>query len=147
MTYQKGFSTDLHGGLQITGSNCRTGVSGISFRGVYRAPIGTTKREASYKCSVNVARSIGASTDHSRARKYIPTESQAISVFNLAPLLLQSLDVHFYISTGRFHDCGYLAGRAVLGGGGYRSLRGKLGVLEDLSLKASESLYVREFSI
>lgn len=96
--YQKGFNTDLHGGLQITGSNCKTGVSGISFRGVYKAPIGTTKREASYKSSVKLLRGIVASTDHSRTREDIPTESKTISIFNLTPLLLQSLNVHFDIS-------------------------------------------------
>jgi hypothetical protein len=33
-THQKGFRTDLHGALQITGSNCKRGVSGFSLRGV-----------------------------------------------------------------------------------------------------------------
>jgi len=50
-TYQKGFKTDLHGALQMTGSNCSRGLSGFSLRGVYKAPIGTTKREASWVCS------------------------------------------------------------------------------------------------
>lgn len=52
--YQKGFNTDLHGCLQITGSNCKIGVSGFSFRGVYKAPMGTTRREASYAVSVSI---------------------------------------------------------------------------------------------
>jgi hypothetical protein len=46
--YAYGFKTALHGCLQVTGSYCRRGVSGFSFKGVYRAPIGTTSREASY---------------------------------------------------------------------------------------------------
>lgn len=45
--YAKGLSTALQGALQATGSYRRTGVSGFSFKGVYKAPIGTTSREAS----------------------------------------------------------------------------------------------------
>lgn len=45
--YAKGFSTALQGALQVTGSYCKSGVSGFSLRGVYKAPIGTTSREAS----------------------------------------------------------------------------------------------------
>lgn len=47
-TYQNGFNTDRQGCLQVTGSNWRRGVSGFSFNGVYNAPIGTTRRDASY---------------------------------------------------------------------------------------------------
>jgi hypothetical protein len=32
--YQNGFNTERQGCLQVTGSNCRSGVSGFSFRGV-----------------------------------------------------------------------------------------------------------------
>lgn len=33
-TYAKGFNTARHGCLQVTGSYCRNGVSGFSFKGV-----------------------------------------------------------------------------------------------------------------
>lgn len=33
----------------MTGSYCKSGVSGFSLRGVYKAPIGTTSREASFE--------------------------------------------------------------------------------------------------
>lgn len=46
-SYAKGFSTALHGCLQVTGSYCNKGESGISFRGVYRTAGGTTRRLAS----------------------------------------------------------------------------------------------------
>ena len=45
--YQKGFKTERQGCLQVTGSKARTWLSGLSFRGVYRAPMGTTSLEAS----------------------------------------------------------------------------------------------------
>lgn len=74
--YQKGFRTDLHGALQITGSNCNNGLSGFSLRGVYRAPMGTTRREASYDLSVRytASRNRLSITDHSRTGENIPTE-------------------------------------------------------------------------
>lgn len=46
-TYQKGFKRARHVCLQVTGSYCRRGVSGFSFKGVYNAPMGTTSLEAS----------------------------------------------------------------------------------------------------
>lgn len=45
---QKGLRTDRQGCLQVTGSNCRRGVSDFSFKGVYRAPMGTTSLDASW---------------------------------------------------------------------------------------------------
>ena len=48
MTYQKGFRTARQGALQETGSYWSSGVSVFSFKGVYRAPMGTTSLEASY---------------------------------------------------------------------------------------------------
>lgn len=49
-TWQKGFRTARHGALQVTGSYWRRGVpSCFSFKGVYRAPIGTTRRLASMR--------------------------------------------------------------------------------------------------
>jgi hypothetical protein len=47
VTYQYGLSTPLHGARHTTGSYCSNGVSVFSFKGVYRAPMGTTRREAS----------------------------------------------------------------------------------------------------
>lgn len=46
-THAKGFNTALQGCLQVSGSYWSRGVSGFSFNGVYKAPIGTTKRLAS----------------------------------------------------------------------------------------------------
>ena len=60
-TDQNGFRTERHGCLQVTGSNCSNGDSGFSLRGVYRAPMGTTRREAS--CEVGQASSQSARLD------------------------------------------------------------------------------------
>jgi hypothetical protein len=42
----------------MTGSNWRRGVSGFSFSGVYKAPIGTTSLEASYRISARFGNKI-----------------------------------------------------------------------------------------
>ena len=46
MTNQYGLRTARHGALHATGSYC-TRLSGFSLSGVYRTPIGTTRRDAS----------------------------------------------------------------------------------------------------
>ena len=47
VAHAKGLRTALQGCLQVTGSYWRRGVSGFSFNGVYKAPIGTTSLDAS----------------------------------------------------------------------------------------------------
>lgn len=95
MAYQYGFSTALQGGLQIIGSNCSSGVSGFSFNGVYRAPMGTTRREASCDKVRKSAYCIGRiSMYHAGTWKDVPTQADAISVLIVAPLLLHCLKVH-----------------------------------------------------
>jgi hypothetical protein len=93
-TYQNGLSTPLQGALQTTGSYWSSGVSVFSFRGVYRAPMGTTRREAS--CSSgqrSVTSALAGVSYHARAGKRVPTEADAISVLDIAPLILQCLKV------------------------------------------------------
>lgn len=95
VVYQYGLSTALQGGLQIIGSNCNSGVSGFSFNGVYRAPIGTTRREASCdKFSISELSKGKVSVYHAGAWEDVPTKADAISVLIVAPLLLHCLEVH-----------------------------------------------------
>lgn len=76
-------------------------MSGFSLRGVYKAPMGTTRREASYRYSACEAPLIsGSATDHAGAWEDIPTESQTIAVLDFTPLLLERLDIHICDSTG-----------------------------------------------
>jgi hypothetical protein len=95
LAHQKGFRTALQGGLQVTGSNWRRGVSGFSFRGVYNAPMGTTSLEASYFLLNLRPWKFEVFTYHARAGENIPTETDAVPVLHLTPLLFQCLMVHF----------------------------------------------------
>ena len=97
-TYANGFRTARQGGLQVTGSYRSSGVSGFSFKGVYRAPMGTTSREASWNKINHTGPSIRTEANyHSSAWNTIPAESNAITVFHLAPLVFESIIIHIVI--------------------------------------------------
>lgn len=69
-------------------------MSGFSFSGVYKAPIGTTSREASFARISSVRKVCKYYANHASAGKSIPTESNAISIFHLTPLVFQSIVIH-----------------------------------------------------
>lgn len=115
-TDQNGFRTERQGCLQVTGSNCSNGDSGFSLRGVYRAPIGTTRREASCEVGQTLLQSKQGPTCrayHPGARKDIPAETDAIALLDIAPLLLESLIIHLChvdlaaqpVAIGRLQGC------------------------------------------
>lgn len=94
VSYANGLSTARHGSLHVTGSYRSNGVSGFSFKGVYRAPMGTTSREASLTDVSSSQPWIQWCKYHARAWESIPAESDAIAVLHLTPLVLQSVVVH-----------------------------------------------------
>lgn len=70
-------------------------MSGFSFKGVYNAPIGTTRREASCGALSGLLPGEGKQgTDHARAGKRIPTESESIVILDLTPLIFEGVVVH-----------------------------------------------------
>jgi hypothetical protein len=96
MAYQKGLRTALQGALHATGAYWSSGVSVFSFKGVYRAPMGTTRREAScrsHQHSVHSSAILEPSTHHARAGKSIPAQADAITILDLAPLFLESFEI------------------------------------------------------
>lgn len=100
--YQNGFKTERQGCLHVTGSNCSSGVSAFSFSGVYSAPIGTTSLDAS--CIMVSRQAYPKSEDNTRHActwKHVPAEADAIAVFDLAPLLLESFVIHLHRTIAR----------------------------------------------
>ena len=92
--YANGLSTARHGALHVTGSYCNKGVSGFSFKGVYRAPMGTTRREASLKDISKVGNEEWDQLHHAGAWKCVPTKPNAVAILDLTPLVFQSFVVH-----------------------------------------------------
>ena len=99
MLYANGLSTARHGALHVTGSYCNKGVSGFSFKGVNRAPMGTTRREASLRNISKVNKEREDELHHAGAWKRVPTKPNAIAILDLAPLVFQSFVVHGHSDT------------------------------------------------
>jgi hypothetical protein len=84
----------MQGGRQPTGWYCSSGVSVFSFKGVYRAPMGTTRRDASCSSGQRCVLSTPAGGPyHARAGERVPAEADAIAVLDVAPLVLERFKV------------------------------------------------------